>query len=202
MHPFIQFRLITRPVVGQYGEVDALGGLLRMEFPVVPVLVLALVVIDAEGDIGSLLDLSNKTAGTDGMDTTCGNEEHITLMSLITSQSISDGVVIHHLLVLLRCDLFLQTIVDDCSWFRFQTIPHLRLATWFAQTRCCLIVRMYLDREVLTSIDKLNEQRELITETLVVFLADQHVLLFAHQLVQTLTFILAVGNDSLTVLDT
>ena len=65
-----------------------------------------------------------------------------------------------------------------------------------------LIVWVYLYAEVLTGIDELDEQRELIAEVFVVFLTHEPFFLFLHQLVQTLTLVRAVGNDGLIALDT
>ena len=65
---------------------------------------------------------------------------------------------------------------------------------------CCLVIRMHLNAEILTSVDKLDEQRELITEALVVLLAYEFCFLFAYQLVQTLAFIGAIGHYRLVIL--
>ena len=82
-----------------------------MQFAVVAVLVLALEVIDTVGHVTGLLNLCHETTGTDGMDATGGNEEHIAIAHLVAGQRLRDGVVLHHLLILSRGNLLLQTTV-------------------------------------------------------------------------------------------
>ena len=53
---------------------------------------------------------------------------------------------------------------------------------------------MNLDREVLTCVDELNEQRELVAETLIVRLAYELALKFVYEIVELLACVLAVGN--------
>ena len=69
-------------------------------------------------------------------------------------------------------------------------------------TVCDLVCRVYLDAKILTGIDKLDEQGELIAEALVVLLTDKTTLLFAYKLVQALTLFFPVSNDSLVILHT
>ena len=173
-----------------------------MEFTVVAVLVLALEVVDAVGDIGGLLDLCHETASADGVDAASRNEKHVTLMHRVAGQGIGDGIILHHLLVLVWGDLLLQTVVELCIGCRIQGIPHLRLAARLALALGNLIRRVHLDAKILTGVDKLDEQWELIAEALEVFLADKSVFLFAHQLVEALALVFAIGHDRLIVFNT
>ena len=56
---------------------------------------------------------------------------------------------------------------------------------------------MNLYREVLTCIDKLDEQRELIAEALVVLLTYEFLLQFGNNLIEFLAGKLAIGNHCL-----
>ena len=65
-----------------------------------------------------------------------------------------------------------------------------------------LIIGVYLDAEVLTGIDELDEQWELIAKALIVLLSDEQSFLLTHQLVEALAFIRAVGDDGLAAANT
>ena len=99
-----------------------------MEFAIVPVLVLTLKVVDAIGNVGGLLDFSNKTARTNGMNTPRRDEEYVTLMDFVASQGIGDGIVIDHRLVLFWRDFLFQAVIELCAGSRFERIPHLGLS--------------------------------------------------------------------------
>ena len=132
------------------------------------------------------------------MDAACGDEEYVTLLHVVIGQGIGDGVVLHHRLILLRCNLLFQTVVEATV---SHAVPHFRLAVGIAMTVCNLVVGVDLYREVLLGIDELDEQREFITEALVVLFSDEQSFLFAHQLVETFAFLRAVGHDGLTAAD-
>ena len=65
-----------------------------------------------------------------------------------------------------------------------------------------LVIGMHLDAEVLTGIDKLNQQGELVAEALIVLLSYQLFTILAHQLVQALALVGTVGHDGLVILHT
>ena len=75
-----------------------------MQFACVPILILAVEVVDAVGYVGCLLYFEDETALADTVNTTCGDEETVAALYVIVADGIADGVVGHHLLVLLRCD--------------------------------------------------------------------------------------------------
>ena len=134
------------------------------------------------------------------MDAACGDEEHIALADLITSQCIGDRVVLHHLLILFGGYLLFQTVVKLGAWCRFQNIPHLSLTTTLALAMGRLVSRMYLNGQILTGIDEFNQQRKLIAKALVVLLAYQELFLFSDKLVQAHTLKRAIGHNRFIVL--
>ena len=65
--------------------------------------------------------------------------------------------------------LFAGILAGHVIRLAWQRIPHLGLAALLTLLLGNLIVRMHLDRKVGVGVDKLDEQRELIAKTLVVF---------------------------------
>ena len=171
MHALVFQALIVCTIVVEHGIVDTLRSQLCMELTVIAVLILTLEIIDTVGHIGGLLDLGNKAACTNGMDTTSRDKEYIALTDFITSQCIGNRVVLHHLLILFGGYLLFQTVVKLGAWCRFQNVPHLSLTTTFPLAMGRLVSRMYLDGQILTGIDEFNQQRKLIAKALVVLLA-------------------------------
>ena len=171
-----------------------------MELSVVAVLVLALEVIDAVGHVAGLLDFSHETSCADGVDSASGDEEAVVFLHLVLCEGVGDGVVLHHLLVLLGCDLHLQTVVELGVGVTGQSVPHLSLAALLALLAGNLVVGVYLDGEVAVGVDELDEQWKLVAEALVVLRAEEAVLQFSHHLVEVLALILTVGNDRFVTL--
>ena len=157
-----------------------------MQLSIVAILILAFVVVDAVGDVGGLLDFSQIATGSDGMDASGRDEETVALLDLILCQGIADGVVGYHLLILLRGELHLQTVIELGIGSRLHDIPHLRLTTRLALTVGYLVGRVYLDGQVLMGVDKLDQQGELIAKALVVGFAYEGCLLFGNQGVEGL----------------
>ena len=160
-------------------------------------LVETIVVVNAVGDIRGLLDFCQITAVKNGMDTTCWNEEAVTVLDIVFGQCVADGFVFYHLLVFLRCYLHLQTIIDSSTRLRVHDIPHLGFTTRFALTACYLVSRMHLDGEVTFGIDKLDEQRKLIAEAAIVGFAHQTGFLLLDNVVEVLSL-----TDGLTAWNT
>ena len=183
-------------IVWQYGVVNALGSFLGVELAIVAILVLTLEVVDAIGNIAGLLNLDNETACSDGVDSAGRDKEAVTFLHVILSQGIGDGIILHHLLVLLRSNLNLQAVVELGIRLAWQRIPHLGLAAFLTLLLGNFIIRMHLDREVAVGIDKLDEQWKLIAETLVVLFSEEASLPFCNNLVEALALHLAIGYDA------
>ena len=130
------------------------------------------------------------------MNSACRNKEAVAFLHVILSQCIRDGIVLHHLLVLLRCNLHLQAIIEFCIRFARQCIPHLGLSTLLALLVGNLIIRMHLDREVAVGVNKLDEQWKFISETLVVLLPEETSLEFFHYLIEAFALHLAISYDA------
>jgi len=173
-----------------------------VELAIVAILVLALEVVDAIGYIAGLLNLCNETACSDGMDSAGWDKEAVVFLHVILSQGIGDGIILHHLLILLRSYLHLQTVVELGIWLAWQRIPHLGLAAFLALLLGNFVIRMYLDRKVGIGIDKLDEQWKLVAKTLVVLCTEEVLLQLSNYLIEFLALHLAVGYDALVARNT
>ena len=131
------------------------------------------------------------------MDTSCWQEEAIAFLHVVAVDGINDSVVGNHVGILSRSDRFLKTAEESCVLVGVEQVPHLCLAALLALTLGYLVGGMNLYREVLTGINKLDEQWELVAKTLVVVLAYEFLLKFGNNLVELLACILAIGNNSL-----
>ena len=93
------------------------------------------------------------------------------------------------LFILLWCDALSQTGIDLRAHIALDDIPHLGLASTAVTLHRQLIVGMHLYGQVLTGVDELHKQGELITELLVDLLAHQQFLVLINQLYQCQTLI-------------
>ena len=174
-----------------------------MQLAVVAILVLALEVVNAVGDIAGLLYLRHKASLAYGVNSARGNEEDITLPHVVPGQSLSDGTVIHHGLILLRGEGFGKAVVEERVWsLWFESVPHLRLAPWLAMPAGNLVIGVYLYGEVLMGVYELYEQRELVAEALIVLLPHELFLESGHQRIERHTLIFTLGNNRLAALYT
>ena len=131
------------------------------------------------------------------MDSAGWDKEAVVLLHVILSQGIGDGIIFHHLLILLRSNLHLQAVVELGIRLAWQRIPHLGLAAVFTLLLGNLIVRMHLDRKVGVGVDKLDEQWKFIAKTLVVFGSKETVLQFGNNLIEFLALHFAISYDAL-----
>ena len=75
-------------VFGPHPVVDGCLGLFDMQLARIAVGILAAEVIDAIGDVAGLLNLSKEVACTNSVQTTCGQEEKVALVSLVNSKHV------------------------------------------------------------------------------------------------------------------
>ena len=147
------------------------------------VLVKAVVVVDAVGDIRGLLDFYQIAAVEDGVYASCWNEETVAVADFVFGQCVADGLVFNHLLVFFGGELHLQTIIETGTRLRVQDIPHLSLATGLSLAAGCFVRGMYLDAQVPMGINELDEQWKLIAEAFVIGFTEESGLLFEDQVV-------------------
>ena len=148
-----------------------------MELAQVAVLVATVEVVDTVGAVGGLLNLHKHASGADAVDASAGQEEAVARLHVVVGDGIGDGVIGHHLLILLGGDLLFQSHTDHGIVFRRHEIPHLRLAAGKSLAVGYLVVGMHLNGEILLGVDKLDEQREAMAEALIVVTPHQPLLI-------------------------
>ena len=148
-------------VVFLYVVVEGLGGQFGMELAGLAVHAGTVVVEDAVGDIGGLLDLGEEDTTTDGMDTTGRQVEHITGLDLMVGEHLGDGTVFYAFLVFIGGDGLLEAGIEVGAGVGLDDVPHLGLAHLAMDTLGHLVVRVDLDAEVTLGIDELDEQGQL-----------------------------------------
>ena len=119
------------------------------------------VVVDAVGDVGGLLDLGKVATAADGVDAAGGQEEDVAGRDGMLRQHIGDAVLLHQADVVVWRNLLLEAGDQFRAGLGADHVPHFRLAVAAVALRGQLVVRMDLDAEVALRIDELDQQREL-----------------------------------------
>ena len=184
-------------VVGKHLIVDALGSQLGVQLAWTAQVIMTVEVVDAIGDVAGLLDFGKEATRADGMNTPGRQEEAVALLHRIARDGIDDGLFADHLLVLLGRDLLTESTEQGCIRLGRHEIPHLGLAALASLSVCNLIGGMHLNGEVVTGINELDEQRELIAKALVVGTADELFFQFGHEVVELSPCIGTFADDSL-----
>lgn len=185
---------IFSPVVRVDIVVDGLLGLLDVQFAGLSVKTQATIVIDPVGQVGCLLDLGDEGPGPDGVDAAGREEEHIAGSDPVACKHVGDGVFVDSLLIFIGSDPLGQTAQQMGSLVGSDHIPHLGLAFHPRMgLRGKLVVRVDLDRQVASSVDKFDQERELRTGLLKNLLADEFRTIFIHHIGQAFACKRAVG---------
>ena len=153
-------------VVGIDGIVNGPGSQFGMQLAGLAVKTGAVIVEDAVGDIGGLLNLGQADAATDGMDTAGRKVEDVTLVDFMFGKDLGDGAVVDSLPIFLWCYLLPETGIETGTGLGIEDVPHLGLSVFVVLTLGHLVVGVYLYGEVLLGIDNLGEQGQLVVVSL------------------------------------
>ena len=144
-------------VVGLDMEVEGLGGEGCMEFAGTAVHAWAVVVVDAVGDVGGLLDFCEEDAAANGVDAAGGEVEDVAGLDLVVGEDVGDRAGGYALLVFSGGDFFLETGVEVCAWFGVDDVPHLGFAHLAVEALGHRVVGVDLNAEVVAGIDEFCE---------------------------------------------
>ena len=185
---------VVGTVVGVDMEIDGITCLEGVKLTGLDIESEAVVVEEAVGDVGALLDLAYHDAAADGVDATGWNEEDIAGMDLMTSKDIDDGAILNAMCIVVLRDLLLETNEHGGTGVSLHDVPHLSLAKGAVALVGQLVVGMYLDGEVLCGIDKLDEEGQLRTITFHDMIAEEDGSILIDEAVDAATCEASVAN--------
>ena len=134
--------------------------LFNVQLPRLAVLADPAVIVYAVGGIGVLLYLGDQYALADSVQRACLDKEHISLVNGNIVCDLEQRIVRYPFGELLFAYLVLEAVQQLCALVAVNDIPHLGLAVLALDPLCVLVVRVYLDREIVLRIDKLYKYRE------------------------------------------
>jgi len=123
-----------------------------MQFPA------AAVVVQAIGDVGALLDLTDRQSGTDGMDGAGWDEEGVSWSGGVPFQQMFDLTVEGGCAGFLFGDGFPESSGNFRAGFRRQHVPHLGLARGIVVEPSVLVIGMNLYGEIFAGEEEFHQQ--------------------------------------------
>lgn len=120
-----------------------------------------IVVEDAIGKVGRLLNLGKEDAAADGMDSACREIEDVATFYFMACQDIGDAAVFDAFLEFVFGYWLFESSIEVAAWLSVDDVPHLALAHLVMDACSHLVVGMDLDAKVAFGIDELGKQREL-----------------------------------------
>ena len=120
-----------------------------------------IVVEDAIGEVGRLLNLGKEDAAADGMDSACREIEDVATFYFVACQDIGDAAVFDAFLEFVFGYWLFESCIEVATRLGIDYVPHLALAHLVMDACSHLVIGMDLDAEVAFGIDELGKQREL-----------------------------------------
>ena len=165
-----------------------------MELTQVAIAVTTHVIVNTIGNIAGLLDLCNHHTGANTMNSTCGNVEAVTLNNVYLVQVVLNATVCYLLGIVGYISSFGKSGNQLATAVGIYYVPHLVLSHLVVTLLAQLVIGMNLNREVLTRIYELDEQGEVLSELLGIFLAQEVGTIAFYYLRQCKTFVFAIQN--------
>ena len=132
-----------------------------MKLPWLSVFIQTPVIIHPVGQIGTFLNLCNQRTCANGMNRSRLDIEQIVLLHLYLLEISFHGSVFQAFFQLLPADVLIKTIDQPGILCRIQHIPHFRLAEGAVlMFPCIVVIRMHLHGQILSGIDKLDQNRK------------------------------------------
>ena len=103
--------------------VDYINSILCVQFTVA-----AVVVVYAVGDVRCLLDFGNEASAADGVDASCGQEEHITGLDVVTCQDVGNTAIGNLCGIFFGSYLLLKSGKKMCTRIGGNYVPHFGFA--------------------------------------------------------------------------
>ena len=121
----------------------------------------ALIIVDAVGDIGILLDLGDQHACADGVQRACLDEEHIALFHRNQPHIVEQRAVLDMGAEFLLRQLAVEAVSERSALLAVHDIPALGLAVFAVLVLACVaVIGVDLHAEILLCVDQLDQHRE------------------------------------------
>ncbi len=127
-HLALSLTVIFRFVFGIHFIIDGILGLLCMEFAGISLGVTAVEVVYAIGDIAGLLNLGKKIACADSVDTSCGKEEEVAVVGIMTGYHIHDFLFSDKACIVVGGNLLRKSCIYFSAGLGIHDIPHFGLS--------------------------------------------------------------------------
>ena len=129
---------------------------------------------------------------------TCRHIKHIARFNGASLQNIRKRTIIHSFLIFFRSNLLCKTGNQLGTLVSSNNIPHFIFTKTVMTFLSQLVTRVYLNRQVQLGINKLYQQRKLISETCIVGFSYQVFLIFSDHIRQRQSFVCTIGHYRLT----
>ena len=143
-----------------------------MQFPRIAVFVPAVVIVDAVGDVGGLLDFGNEATFPDGMDGTGRDEKAVSFFHFFSVQYFRQCVVVEFGQVFRLVGVFVETHEQLCIRIGIHDVPHFSFSVCIVAFFSNCIVGMNLDGKIVAGINVFNQQRKFYAELFVYFVSN------------------------------
>lgn len=119
------------------------------------------VVINPVCQVRGLRYLCHHNPTTKGLNTSDRDSKHIPMFYVMISQHFCDGSILFTLTVFIRRNSFVEFPKQVTIFIRLEDIPHLGFASQPMFTHVHIIVRVYLNTQVIFCVNELYKQRKL-----------------------------------------
>ena len=128
-----------------------------MQFSPFSIGIFSIIIINPVCNIRSLLYLSNKYPFPDRMNSSCRQEKYVSTLNRMELKDIHNRIIFYPFDIFIRSNLLRKTWIQPSSFLCRNNIPHFCFTKWIMALFSQLIIRMNLNRQIIPSIDKLNQ---------------------------------------------
>ena len=128
------------------------------------------------------------------MNASCGDVEQVACLDTVVGHHLQNRAILHRLGILFGGQRSAETAADMGTRLGIDHIPHLALARCVVALAGNLLVGVHLQRQILTGIDELHQQREVVAKAAVNLLAHQLATVATNQLRKAFSLIGTLGH--------
>ena len=128
------------------------------------------------------------------MNTSGRQEEYISFFNVMFCKVIYKCIVFNAFYISIGSYFFFESRIQECARSSIDNIPHFGLPERVVSFLCQFIVWMYLYRQIVACIYKLDKQRKCSAERLEILLSEQLLFVCRNNFVETFVFQRTVGH--------